>query len=98
MQPSECCSAPQVTLGKVHWIAPTGILGLTPIAGLGPVEVGPSPLEISSAVLPEVQVRLDPLQSLIHRKLMLQLQADSSQVGRRRSQPLPVEGETVSLA
>ena len=97
MQSSECCNAPQVTLGKVHWIAPTGIAGLTPIASLGPVEVGPSPLESSSAVLPEVLVRLDPLQSLIHRKLMLQLQADRSKVGGHRRQLLPVEGETVSL-
>ena len=83
MLSSECCHATQVTLGKVNWIAPTGVVGLTPLASLGPVEVGPSPVESSSAVLPEVLLRLDPLQSLIHRKLMLQLQADSSQVGRR---------------
>ena len=70
----------QVCLGKVRWLAPTGLMGLTPVASIGPVEVGPSSLEGSSAVLPEVLVRLDPLQSLLKRKLMLQLQADKAQV------------------
>ena len=72
---------PQVALGTVRWIAPTGLVGLTPLASIGPVSVGPGTSEGSTAILPEVLIRLDPLQSLVHRRLMLQLHADKAEVG-----------------
>lgn len=67
-------------LGRVRWIAPTGLVGLTPLASVGPISLGPSAVEKSSALLPEVVVRLDVVQSLLHGKLMLQLQADRPEV------------------
>lgn len=70
----------QVSLGKVGWIAPTGLLGLSPLAKIGPVMIGPGSAEGSSAVMPDVLVRLNPVRSLLHGKLMLQLCLEKPEV------------------
>ena len=70
----------QVDLGSLKWVSPLGALGLTPLAGVGPVSVGPSKTERSSAVIPQVVVRVDPLQSLLQQKVMLSFQADKAEV------------------
>jgi len=64
----------------VRWIAPTGLTGLTPLASVGPITVGPSSREASSATLPRVVVRVDPIQSLLQGKLMLRLLAEQAEV------------------
>lgn len=67
-------------LGSVKWLSPLGALGITPLAGIGPVSVGPSGSEKSSAVIPEVIVKVDPIQSVLQRKFMLNLQAAKAEV------------------
>ena len=62
-------------------MAPSGLLGVGPLAKVGPVELGPGRAERSSVQLPEVIVRVDALQSLLQRKLVVQLTADRAQVG-----------------
>ncbi len=64
----------------MHWVAPSGLVGVTPLAAVGPVSVGPGPAERSSASLPRVLVRVDPLQSLLQKKLVLSFRADQAQV------------------
>lgn len=68
-------------MGRVRWIAPTGLTGLTPLASVGPVAMGPSAsgLERTSAVAPEVVVSIDALQSLLQQKVVLSLQAMGTQ-------------------
>ena len=75
------CNAAQVTVGQVNWLAPTGVLGLHPIASLGPVSVGPGSTEASWAHLPEVRVSIDPLKTLAQRKVVLKVQAPGAEVG-----------------
>ncbi len=70
----------QVTVGQVNWLAPTGVTGLHPIASLGPVTVGPGVTEGSWAHLPEVRVSLNPIQSLVQRKVVLKLNAPGAEV------------------
>ncbi|KAL0030424.1 hypothetical protein WJX79_003924 [Trebouxia sp. C0005] len=70
----------EVTVGQVNWLAPTGVTGLHPIASLGPVSVGPGATEGSWAHLPEVRVSLDPLKSLVQRKVVLKLHAPGAEV------------------
>ena len=70
----------QVGLGQVKWVAPSGLVGLGPLAAVGPVELGPGPAERSSAELQEVVVCVDPVQSLVQGKLVLHLHADSAKV------------------
>lgn len=72
----------QVSVGRVRWISPTGVTGLTPLASVGPVTMGPSGsgLERTSVVAPEVVVSVDTLQSLLQRKIVLALQATDTQV------------------
>lgn len=70
----------QVTVGKVHWLAPSGLVGVTPLAALGPVSVGPGPAEGSSVSLPRVLVQVDPLQSILQQKLVFTFRADDAQV------------------
>ena len=65
----------------MKWVAPTGLIGITPLASFGPLVLGPSSREGSSASVPEVLVKLDPLQSLLQRKVMLQVQAGRAEVG-----------------
>lgn len=67
-------------LGRLRWVLPTGLVGLGPVASIGPVRVGPGAVEGSSAVLPEVKLHLRLLPSLLSRRLMLQLQADKAEV------------------
>ncbi len=69
----------RVRLGRVRWVAPAGALGLGPLAAVGPVEVGPGGVEGSSAELPEVEVRVAALPSLVQRKLVLRLHAPRAQ-------------------
>lgn len=70
----------KVELGHVKWLAPTGVLGITPLASVGPVTLGPSSREGSSARVSEVVVKLDLLQSLLQQKIMLQFQAAQAEV------------------
>lgn len=80
MQLSSCV---QVSVGRVRWIAPTGLVGLTPLASVGPVALGPSAsgLERTSVTAPEVVVSVNALQSALQRKVVLSLQAVGTQVG-----------------
>lgn len=70
----------QVGLGKVRWVAPSGVLGFGPLASVGPVSLGPGAAEKSSLEILRVIVCVDPLQSLLQQKLILQLHADQAQV------------------
>ena len=67
-------------IGRVKWLAPTGVVGITPLASVGPVSLGSSSREGSSAEMSEVIVKLHPLQSLLQRKIVLQFQAKHAQV------------------
>ena len=68
-------------LGRVRWVAPSGLVGFGPLASVGPVSLGPGAAEKSSLEIPRVVVCVDPLQSLLQRKLILHLLADQAQVG-----------------
>ena len=70
----------QVGLGKVRWVAPSGLLGFGPLASVGPVSLGPGAAEKSSLEIPCMVVCVDPVQSLLQRKLIVQLHADQAQV------------------
>lgn len=70
----------QVGLGKVRWVAPSGLVGFGPLASVGPVSLGPGAAEKSSLEIPRVVVCVDPLQSLLQQKLIMQLHADQAQV------------------
>lgn len=75
-------SSPQVSISRVKWIAPTGLVGVTPLLAVGPVSVGPSHsgLERSSLEAEHVTVFMDVLQSLLQRKAVLRLLAVQPQV------------------
>lgn len=68
-------------MGRVKWVAPSGVLGLHPLAAIGPVRVGPGPIEHSSALLPNVQISMDPVQSLVQRQVVLKIHIPAAQVG-----------------
>ena len=74
-------------LGKVRWVLPTGLIGATPLASVGPVSLGPSAREGSTAQVAEVLLKLDPLQSLLQRKVMLQVQAGKAEVSIEHVKP-----------
>ena len=70
----------QVDIKRVNWVSPAGLLGLTPVASIGPVHVGLFALEGSSLEAPELQVQLDPLQSLLQRHPVLDIHAERAKV------------------
>ena len=84
-QACSCIRISRCRLGRVRWITPTGLTGLTPLASVGPVQLGPlaSGLERTSVTAPEVVVSVNALQSALQRKLVLSLQAVGTQVGAR---------------
>ena len=61
-------------------MAPSGLVGFGPLASMGPVSLGPGAAEKSSLEIPRVVVCVDPLQSLLQQKLIMQLHADQAQV------------------
>ena len=65
----------------MRWVAPSGLVGFGPLASVGPVSLGPGAAEKSSLEIPRVVVCVDPVQSLLQRKLILHLLADQAQVG-----------------
>ena len=77
----------QVSLGKVRWVAPSGLVGFGPLASVGPVSLGAGAAEKSSVEIPRMVVCVDPLQSLLQQKLILQLHADQAQVHSKHLLP-----------
>lgn len=69
-----------VDIGRVRWVAPSGILGITPLAGLGPVSVGPGPVEKSSATIEKLSVQFSPLDSILQQRLVLNFNARNAEV------------------
>lgn len=59
-----------------------GALGLGPLAAVGPVSVGPSAsgLERTTAEASRVVVRVDPVQSLAQRRIIMSLRLNDTQV------------------
>lgn len=71
----------QVTLGRVHWVSLGGLTGVVPLASIGPVTVGPGPVEKSSGIAPQgIQVYVDPLASIIYKQAVLALSIDMPEV------------------
>lgn len=70
-----CPSNAQVHLGRVSGLNLAGLAGAVPLVRLvGPVTLGPGPVERSSAVAPHgVAVYVDPLASLMQKQLVLEL-------------------------
>ena len=83
----------EVEVGSVHWLSPVGLTGLTPLASLGPVSVGPAPHEQSSLTAERVTVGVDPLRSLAQRRVVLTTKLNRAEVRvgcRRSGVPAPV--------
>jgi uncharacterized membrane protein YgcG len=74
-----------VEVGRVRWVAPTGVVGLTPLASFGPVSVGPGPAEHSSATIERVALSVDPLRSLARGRIVLALRASGGEVHLRQA-------------
>lgn len=71
----------QVEVGAVRWLSPPGVSGLMPVASLGPVRVGPGPVESSSASVEEVMLGLDAWRSIVQREVVVTLALRGVQVG-----------------
>lgn len=63
----------EVEVGAVRWLSPPGVSGLMPVASLGPVRVGPGPVESSSASVEEVMLGLDAWRSIVQREVVVTL-------------------------
>ena len=74
----------EVELGAVRWLSPAGLTGLVPLVRLGPVSVGPGPVEQSSAAIQHVAVGLDPMQSALQRRVVLTFKAKGAEVSGPR--------------
>lgn len=70
----------EVSLGRVHWLAPTGVFGIHPVASIGPVDVGPGPAEKSTTTIDRVSVSVDPFRSIVRGRIVLAFKASNAQV------------------
>lgn len=66
-----------VTVDKIKWIAPTGILGFHPLGRMSGVSIGPGRVERSHARLQTVDIQLKPFKSIFYGKLMLSIKGDT---------------------
>lgn len=57
-----------------------------PLASVGPVTVGPGPVERSSLMADELLVGIDPLRSAMQRELVLTFKARGAEVSRACTQ------------
>ena len=69
-----------VEVGRVLWLAPTGLIGLHPFGSVGPISVGPGPVEGSSATLDRVTIGVNALQSILRRRIVLTVKATGAEV------------------
>ena len=70
-----------VRVGRVRWLLPSGVTGLTPVATLGPSSVGPAAVgDGSSAVAQGLSVWFRPLASLLQRRPVLHVVAHAPHV------------------
>jgi hypothetical protein len=64
-------AARPVQVGRVRWLLPTGVTGLTPLATLGPCALGAGAVEKSTVEASAVSVWLRPLASLLQGRAVL---------------------------
>ncbi|KAL4547159.1 hypothetical protein Ndes2526B_g07937 [Nannochloris sp. 'desiccata'] len=69
-----------VQIGRIHWIAPTGVTGLHPLASVGPISVGAGPVEGSNATLERVLLGFNPIQSICRGRLVLTMKVGGAEV------------------
>lgn len=74
-----------VTVGRVYWLAPTGALGLHPLASIGPVVIGPGSAERSSVTIERVALSLNPLQSILRGRLVVSLRASGAEINLQQA-------------
>jgi hypothetical protein len=72
----------QVSLGRVRWLSPMGLLGFGPIGQFGPVSVGPSETGLEGSLLEaaSLEVFIKPLDSVMRRRVVFRLAVDDSMV------------------
>ncbi len=63
----------QVSIEGISWVSPAGLAGITPLASVKNVSVGPGPAEGSSMHVEHAEVHVDPVQSLLQGKLALKV-------------------------
>lgn len=66
--------------GALQALLPTGLVGLGPLARLGPLRLGPGATEGSSAAIESLDVHLDALRTLRERRPVLGLRLRGAQV------------------
>lgn len=54
----------EIIIERVNWLAPSGLLGVHPIANVGPVQIGPGPVEQSHGRVESLDIRFNPLRSI----------------------------------
>jgi len=69
-----------VHIGRIYWIAPTGISGLHPLASVGPITLGEGPVERSTATLERVSLGFSPIQSIFRGRLVLTVRVGGAEV------------------
>jgi len=69
-----------VHIGRVYWVAPTGVTGLHPLASVGPISVGAGPVEGSNATLERVSLGFSPIQSIFRGRLVLTVKVGGAEV------------------
>jgi len=75
-----------VSLEGIRWVSPPGVVGLGPVASVNGIYIGPGLVEKSEALAPQAAVSLAPLQSLLQRKLVLNLELNRPDLVVRQAQ------------
>lgn len=72
----------------MRWVSPAGVTGLMPLASVGPISLGASPVEHSTARVERLLVGVDLLQSLLQGRIILTTRAVGAEVcACARSEP-----------
>lgn len=69
-----------MSLGKVNWLLPTGVIGISPLMSVGPVDIGPGNAERSQISVPELRVGLDCVRSAFQRQMVLKVYCNDTEL------------------
>eukprot|EP00210_Caulerpa_lentillifera_P007372 g7046.t1 len=70
----------EVSLGKVNWVLPTGVIGMSPLMSVGPIDVGPGTAEQSQVFVPELRLGLDFIRSAFQRQIVLKVHCNETEL------------------
>lgn len=68
----------EIIIERVNWLAPSGLLGVHPIANVGPIQIGPGSVEQSYGSIESLDIRFSPLRSIFSGRFLFSVKSQGA--------------------